>query len=124
MGGENRPRELPQSSIRKVVEREFAKSSPQLQGVSEVVFEAEGIDGPSREQGQRVWLICPFGRNFLLGYDGEQWIERRLKKGLTWQADAMHRAFVQFDGGVALFERGGCHVLTGANWIFHDLVDL
>ncbi len=121
LGGESGPRELPQSAIRTVVEREFAKPSPQLQGVFQVFFEAEGIEGPQRAKLKRVWLMCPFGRKLLLGYDGKRWIERRMKSGFFWEPDALRRSFLQFDGGVAFFEQGGCHVISEGKWFYHHL---
>ena len=90
--------------------REFGKPSPQLQGVFQVFFEAEGMEGLQRAKLKRVWLMCPFGRKLLLGYDGKQWIERWMKSGFYWEPDSLRRSFLQFDDGMAVFEQGGCHV--------------
>jgi len=120
MGGDDGPRKMPQTAIRQVVEREFAKPSPQLQGVVHAFFETEGIQGDRRTTVKRVWLMCRSQRNLLLGYDGKQWIERRMKSGFFGDGGFVRRSFMQFDGGLVVFEPAGCHVLTGSNWIFHD----
>ena len=93
------------------MEREFAKPSPQLQGVFQVFFEAEGIEGPQRAKLKRVWLMCPFGRKLLLGYDGKRWIERRMKSGFFWEPDALREVFPAVRRRRGFFEQGGCHVI-------------
>ena len=121
LGGESGPRKMPQSAVRTVAEREFAKPSPQLQGAFQVFFEAEGTEAAQRARLKRVWLMCPFGRKLLLGYDGKQWIERWMKGGFFWEPDALRRSFLQFDGGVAFFEQDGCHVISEGKWFYHHL---
>ena len=123
--------------MRRVVEREFDKPSPQLQGVKFVFFEAADRvpgagntfqapgTGPGTERKglKRVWMMCqhygPHG-GILLGYDGKQWIERQIKYGLLPEVSYETRSFFQMDDAVAFLDTTGCNVLHGNQWIYRS----
>jgi len=111
--------ELRQSAVRQVVEREFAKPAPQLQGVKCVFFETASNQDEGRAKLKRVWMMCRQG-GVLLGYDGKQWIERRLKFGMLPEGFNETRSFFQMDGGVAFLDTTGCNVLQGDKWIYRN----
>ncbi len=114
--------EMRQSAVRQVVEREFAKPSPQLQGVSCVFFESEGNEGQSRAKLKRVWMLCGERRrpDMLVGYDGKQWMERQSMNVPFERRLRAGPAFLQLNDGVVSFDALGCHVLKGTNWTYHQ----
>jgi hypothetical protein len=112
--------EMQQSAIRQVVEREFAKASPQLQGVQHVFFETAGNQGDERAKLKRTWMLCGRTGKLLLAYDGKSWIERRAKNGHFEEHLPQSRSFFQLDGGVAFLDTAGCHVLQGTNWTYYQ----
>ena len=98
-------------AVRAVVEREFAQSSPQLQGVKFVFFETAG-DKP-----KRVWVMCRQSP-VLLGYDGSRWIERRITNGVLPERFDNCPSFWQLDDAVVFLDTTGCQVLRGDKWIY------
>jgi hypothetical protein len=110
------------AEVRQIVESEFAKPSPQLQGVQRVFFETVGSARDDRTKVKRVWLLCDEmrGCDLLLGYDGKQWIERRSKADYFLRESPAGRAFVQLADGVACLDYNGCHVLKGTEWIYQN----
>jgi hypothetical protein len=122
VGKPNQPPILLPWQVREVVEREFAKPSPQLQGVQAVFFEAQGVAGEERKKLKRVWVLCQEARarDLLLGYDGKQWIERRAKTDYFMRELWTSLAFHQMENGIALMDYHGCHVLQGDRWIYQN----
>ena len=100
--------DLSRAAVRAVVEREFAQSSPQLQGVKFVFFETAG-DKP-----KRVWVMCRQSP-VLLGYDGSRWIERRITNGVLPERFDNCPSFWQLDDAVVFLDTTGCQVLRGTS---------
>ena len=73
--------DLRQSAVRQVVEREFSKPSPQLQGVKFVFFDPRGTR-TKHIRLKRLWMMCRRDQ-VLLGYDGKEWIERGIRRGVS-----------------------------------------
>jgi len=115
---------LPQlrlADIKKVVEREFSKPSPQLRGVGMVFFEAAERTGPGSKKLKRVWIVCEKNRT-LLGYDGTKWNGPRIsgiEDKSTWQK--RYRFFIQLEDEVVFLNAGwGAHVLRGEGWTYEN----
>lgn len=123
--GPSRSPQMQQAEIQHVVEREFAKPSPQLQGIQGIFFETPGTSSEQQTKLKRVWVFCREVLNcdLLLGYDGKQWIERRAKHSAFLSRSHGGKTFHQLEDGLALLDERGCHVLKGAHWSYQDVLD-
>ena len=113
-------RGLPAVAVKQVVEREFRKPAPQLQGVSAIFFESLGTTPAEREQLKRLWVVCQ-SRTLLLGYDGSQWIERQIPESELHYTHGASRSFFQLADSLVFFTTSGCHVLRDGQWNYQDL---
>ena len=113
-GRYGRPWRLPTDALRQIVEAEYGKPSPQLQGHDHLWFEAQAAAGTGRDRLARVWLSS--GAE-LLGYGGRpgRWIEHATR-ALLWQ-----EAMVQLADGVYFFDRRSAHRFDGSVWTTQDL---
>jgi hypothetical protein len=101
--------DLPRDSadLRKRVEREFHKPSPQLAGASPLLFEPGG----------RVWFIG-WGvlRQTFFGYDGKTWVEHALRTGHFPEGEG------RFAAGMAFFaDNLGIECFDGKVWTYQPL---
>lgn len=106
-------------ALRRLIEREFLKRSPQIDGASVILFEPTG----------RVWFVDHAGwRRTIIGYDGRTWTERPLQGGHLLVGSLPnhgtpdvggHNAFV---GGAAFFPTShGVECFDGKEWSFLDM---
>ncbi|GAH07606.1 unnamed protein product, partial [marine sediment metagenome] len=106
--------------VRRIIEREFDKKSPQLFGARPTLFEPSG----------RVWFRTHSGRA-LLGYDGKQWIERHAKEDHYFTGNCPNHGRVYRNGynlflnGVAFFsESHGILCFDAGNWSYQQMTEI
>lgn len=105
---------LSPAQVQRVVEAEFAKPAPQLQGLGSLWFERQGVCGPDRSKLKRVWLTA--GPS-LMGYAGTpgRWIERGTHSH-AWEAMA------QLSDGVYFFDKTSAHRFDGNTWTLQEIM--
>ncbi len=106
-------------SIRRAIERQFKKPSPQLRGVRLALFEPGG----------RVWFITQ-GEDVLLGFDGMQWTERRAPEGQLFTGGRPNHGLTHgrghnmlVDGTVFFPVSRGVVTFSDRVWDYREMVD-
>lgn len=105
--------------VRRIIEEQFAKQSPQLFGVRPALFEASG----------RGWFITHSGTT-LLGFKDREWIERAAPERQYFTGNCpnhgrKYRCGWNIEMGGTLFfpDSHGVHTFDGREWRYQRMLD-